>query len=97
LVFYVDVVFAMSDQDQTTLLTEIRDLQRRQLEFTQQTLKNQETALANQQKAIDRQVTNQEILIKTRKWTRILLGLLVLAAFLYLLQPLIFILLARSR
>jgi hypothetical protein len=87
----------MSDQEQTALLTEIRDLQRQQLELTQLTLKNQETALANQQKAIDRQLTNQEILIKARKWTRILLGLLVLAAFLYLLQPLIFILLARSR
>jgi hypothetical protein len=91
----VDVVSAMSDQEQSALLTEIRDLQRRQLELTQQTLKNQETALANQQKAIDRQLANQEILIKARKWTRILLGLLVLAAFLYLLQPLIFILLAR--
>jgi len=97
LVFYVDVVSAMSDQEQTALLTEIRDLQRQQLELTQQTLKNQETALANQQKAIDRQLANQEILIKARKWTRILLGLLVLAAFLYLLQPLIFILLARAR
>lgn len=89
--------FAMSDQEQSALLTEIRDLQRRQLELTQQTLKNQETALANQQKAIDRQLANQEILIRARKWTRILLGLLVLAAFLYLLQPLVFILLARSR
>jgi len=87
----------MSDQEQSALLTEIRDLQRRQLELTQQTLKNQETALANQQKAIDRQLANQEILIRARKWTRILLGLLVLAAFLYLLQPLVFILLARSR
>jgi hypothetical protein len=91
------VVSAVSDQEQTALLTEIRDLQRQQLELTQQTLKNQETALANQQKAIDRQLANQEILIKARKWTRILLGLLVLAAFLYLLQPLIFILLARAR
>jgi hypothetical protein len=87
----------MSDQEQTALLTEIRDLQRRQLELTQQTLKNQETALANQQTAIDRQLANQEILIKARKWTRILLGLLVLAAFLYLLQPLMFILLQRDR
>jgi len=93
----VHVVSAVSDQEQTALLTEIRDLQRQQLELTQQTLKNQETALANQQKAIDRQLANQEILIKARKWTRILLGLLVLAAFLYLLQPLIFILLARAR
>jgi hypothetical protein len=91
------MVFAMSDQEQTALLTEIRDLQRQQIELAQQSLKNQETALANQQKAIDRQLANQEILVKARKWTRILLGLLVLAAFLYLLQPLIFILLARSR
>jgi hypothetical protein len=91
------MVLAMNDQEQTALLTEIRDLQRQQLELAQQSLKNQETALANQQKAIDRQLANQEILIKARKWTRILLGLLVLAAFLYLLQPLIFILLARSR
>jgi hypothetical protein len=28
----------MSDQDETTFLTEIRDLQRRQIELTQQTL-----------------------------------------------------------
>jgi hypothetical protein len=97
LVFCVDAFSAMSDQEQSALLTEIRDLQRRQLELTQQTLKNQETALANQQKAIDRQLANQEVLIKARKWTRILLGLLVVAAFLYLLQQLIFILLARSR
>jgi hypothetical protein len=87
----------LSDQEQTALLTEIRDLQRQQLEFAQQTLKNQETALANQQKAIDSQLTNQQILIRARKWTRILLGLLVVAAFLYLLQPFIFILLARLR
>jgi hypothetical protein len=54
-------------------------------------------ALANQQKAIDRQITNQEILIKARKWTRVLLGLLVVAAFVYLLQPLMFIWWAHSR
>jgi hypothetical protein len=91
------MVFAMSDQEQTALLTEIRDLQRQQLELTRQTLKNQETALANQTKAIDQQLTNQKILIKARKWTRILLALLAVAAFLYLLQPLMFIWLARSR
>jgi len=87
----------VNDQDDIELLTEIRDLLRQQVEFTQQTLKNQETALANQQKAIDRQITNQEILIKARKWTRILLGLLVVAAFVYLLQPLMFIWWAHSR
>jgi hypothetical protein len=87
----------VSDQDDIELLTEIRDLLRQQVEFTQQTLKNQETALANQQKAIDRQITNQEILIKARKWTRILLGLLVVAAFVYLLQPPMFIWWAHSR
>lgn len=87
----------MSDPNDIELLTEIRDLLRQQVEFTQQTLKNQETALANQQKAIDRQITNQEILIKARKWTRILLGLLVVAAFVYLLQPLMFIWWAHSR
>ena len=86
----------MNDSEQTILLTEIRDLLRRQVELTEQTIKNQETALSNQQKAIDRQISNQEILIKARKWTRILLGLLVVAAFLYLLQPLLFLLLARS-
>ena len=87
----------MSDQEQSALLTEIRDLQRQQLEFAQQSLKNQEAALANQQRAIDSQLANQQILIKIRKWTRVLLALLVVAAFLYLLQPLIFIILARSR
>jgi hypothetical protein len=87
----------VNDSEQILLLTEIRDLQRQQVELTQQTIKNQETALSNQQKAIDRQISNQEILIKARKWTRILLGLLVVAAFLYLLQPLIFLLLAHSR
>jgi hypothetical protein len=79
----------MSDQEQITLLTEIRDLQRQNVDLAQQVLNNQAQSLANQQRAIDRQVTNQEILIKTRKWTRILLGLLLLAAFLYLLQPLL--------
>jgi hypothetical protein len=88
---------AVNDSERTILLTEIRDLQRRQVELTEQTIKNQETALSNQQKAIDRQISNQEILIKARKWTRILLGLLVVAAFLYLLQPLLFLLLAHSR
>jgi hypothetical protein len=87
----------VSDSEQTALLTEVRDLQRRQVELMEQSIKNQETALSNQQKAIDRQISNQEILIKARKWTRILLGLLVVAAFLYLLQPLIFLLVARSR
>jgi hypothetical protein len=87
----------VNDSEQILLLTEIRDLQRQQVELTQQTIKNQETALSNQQKAIDRQISNQEILIKARKWTRILLGLLVVAVFLYLLQPLIFLLLAHSR
>jgi hypothetical protein len=87
----------VSDSEQTALLTEVRDLQRRQVDLMEQSIKNQETALSNQQKAIDRQISNQEILIKARKWTRILLGLLVVAAFLYLLQPLIFLLVARSR
>jgi len=88
---------AVNDSEQIVLLTEIRDLQRQQVELTQQTIENQETALSNQQKAIDRQISNQEILIKARRWTRILLALLVVAAFLYLLQPLIFLLLAHSR
>jgi uncharacterized protein YjcR len=86
----------VNDSEQRGLLTEIRDLQRRQVELMEQSIKNQETALSNQQKAIDRQLTNQEILIKARKWTRILLGLLVVAVFLYLLQPLLFLLWARS-
>jgi hypothetical protein len=81
----------MSDQEQTALLTEIRDLLRQQAEFAQQTLRNQETALANQKRQMDRQITNQEILLKARRWTRILLGLLVAAAFLYLLQPLMWL------
>jgi hypothetical protein len=87
----------VSESEQLLLLTEIRDLQRRQVELTEQTIKNQETALSNQQKAIERQISNQEILIKARKWTRILLGLLVVAAFLYLLQPVVFLILAHSR
>lgn len=87
----------MSDSEQMTLLIEIRDLQRRQVDLMEQTIKNQQTALSNQLKAIDRQISNQEILIKARKWTRILLALLVVAAFLYLLQPLAFLFLARSR
>jgi hypothetical protein len=87
----------MSDEELRALLSEIRDLQRQQLELAQQSLKNQSQALENQQRAIDRQATNQEILIRGRKWTRILLGALAVAAFLYLLQPLILIWLARSR
>jgi hypothetical protein len=87
----------MNDSEQMALLTEIRDLQRRQVALTEQTIKNQETALSNQQKAIDRQISNQEILIKARKWTRILLGLLVVAVFLYLLLPWVFLLLAHLR
>jgi hypothetical protein len=87
----------MNDSEQMALLTEIRDLQRRQVALTEQTIKNQETALSNQQKAIDRQISNQEILIKARKWTRILLGLLMVAVFLYLLLPWVFLLLAHLR
>ena len=87
----------MSNSEDIALLTEIRNLLRQQLDFAQQTLKNQEVALANQQKAMDRQITNQEILLKARKWSRILLGLLVAAAFLYLLQPLMLIWLAHLR
>jgi hypothetical protein len=85
------------DPQQTALLTEIRGLQRQQIELTQQTLKNQETALANQQKAIDKQITNQQILIRGRKWTRILLAVLAAGVFLYLLQPILFLWYARPR
>ena len=85
----------MTDQEQTALLTEIRDLQRQQVELAQEALKNQNLALANQKQSLDRQVTNRDILVKSRKWTRILLGLLVIAAFLYLLQPLILFLTVR--
>ena len=77
----------MSEQDHMLLLTEIRDLARQQLELRQQSLKNQALALENQQRAISRQVTNQEILIRGRKWTGILLGSLTIVALLYLLQP----------
>src|ERR1700684_4120276 len=87
----------MSEQDQIALLTEIRDLQRRQLELTQQSLSNQALSLANQNQVLQQQVTNREILVKSRKWTRILLGLLVLAAFLYLSQPLLLIWLTQQR
>jgi hypothetical protein len=85
------------DAEQTALLTEIRDLQRQQIELAQQTLKNQEAALANQQKAIDKQITNQQILIQGRKWTRILLALLVAGVFIYLIQPILFLWYARPR
>jgi hypothetical protein len=85
----------VSDSEHLLLLTELRDLQRRQVQLAEQTIKNQETALSNQQKAIDRQISNQEILIKARKWTRILLGLLVVAAFLYLLEPILLLLFAH--
>ena len=87
----------MSDSEQIPLLTEIRDLQMRQVDLMEQTIKNQQTALGNQQQAIDRQISNQEILIKARKWTRILLALLVVAAFLYLLQPILFLIFAHRR
>jgi hypothetical protein len=87
----------MSDQEQTTLLAEIRDLQRQQIDLAQQTLKNQEQALANQKQAIDRQVSNQEILIKSRKWVRILLGLLLAGMLIYLLQPLLILWIGRPR
>ncbi len=82
----------MSEQDQTLLLTEIRDLARQQLELAQQSIQNQARALEIQQQAISRQVTNQELLIKSRKWTRILLGSLIVVALLYLLQPAIVLL-----
>jgi|HubBroStandDraft_1064217.scaffolds.fasta_scaffold13076_3 hypothetical protein len=77
----------MSEQDHVLLLTEIRDLARQQLELTKQSLQNQARALENQQQAVSRQITNQEVLIKARKWTRILLGSLLIVALLYLLQP----------
>jgi hypothetical protein len=52
----------MSEQDHMLLLTEIRDLARQQLELAQQSVKNQALALENQQQAISRQITNQEVL-----------------------------------
>jgi len=82
----------VSEQDQTLLLTEIRDLARQQLELAQQSIQNQARALEIQQQAISRQVTNQELLIKSRTWTRILLGSLIIVALLYLLQPAIMLL-----
>jgi hypothetical protein len=87
----------MSDQELTTLLTDIRDLQRRQAELTEQQLKNQAQALANQEQSLSRQLSNQQILIKGRQWTRILLGLLAAGVFLHLLQPLLFFWLAWPR
>jgi len=42
----------VNDPEQILLLTEIRDLQRQLVELTQQTIKNQETALGNQQQAM---------------------------------------------
>ena len=93
----------MDDQEHTALLTEIRDLQRRQIEFAERTLehqerslKNQELSLANQQRAIDKQLTNQQVLIKARRWSQILLAVLIAGVFLYLLQPLLFLFFARA-
>jgi hypothetical protein len=77
----------MSEPDHMLLLTEIRDLARQQLELTQQSVQNQARALEIQQQAISRQITNQQALISARKWTRILLGALIIVAVLYLLQP----------
>jgi hypothetical protein len=92
----------MSDPEQIALLTEIRDLQRRQIEFAERTiahqeqsLKNQELSLANQQRAIDKQLTNQQGLIKARRWSQILLAVAIAGVFLYLLQPLLFLFFAR--
>jgi len=42
-------------------------------------------------------MTNQQILIQARIWTRILLALLVAGVFIYLIQPILFLWYARPR
>jgi hypothetical protein len=79
----------------TRMIREIRDLQRQQVELAQQALANQSTVLANQKDVMERQVRAREILVKSLRWTQIVLGLLVLAVFIHFLQPLLIFSLMR--
>ena len=86
----------MTDDETTAVLREIRDLQKQQVELQQKSLANQELALSNQAAAIARQEENRKILATSRKWGRILLWVILALIAFYLLQPFIFLGVARG-
>lgn len=57
----------MNDDAIIPLLTEIRDLQRQQLELARQTLNNQQQALANQSQAITNQQASAQRAVESQK------------------------------
>lgn len=85
------------------LLTEIRDLQHQQVETLNQTLVNQaqmmerqQAAVKRQEEQIQRQADQQVILARARRWTRIAVWVAIALLFLWILQPWLFFLSARS-
>jgi len=87
----------MSDTEIIALLTEIRDLQRQQLELMHQSIANQTQSLATQQAAVARQQEQVAILAKSRRWLRIFLWTVLAVVVLYWVQPMLFLWLMRNR
>lgn len=93
----------MNDDAVIALLTEIRDLQRQQVEALNQTLANQAQMLATQQtvmkrqeEQIQRQTDQQAINYRARRWTRIAIWVAIALLFAWIMQPWLFLLSARS-
>ena len=92
----------MSEEAGIALLTEIRDLQRQQLEALNQTLTNQAQMLAAQQvvmkrqeEQMQRQADQQTANARVRYWTRMTVWVGLALLFLWVLQPWLFFLSAR--
>ncbi len=93
----------MTEETRIALLTEIRDLQRQQLDAMHQTLANQAQMLSAQQlvmkrqeEQIQRQADQQAINARVRRWTRIAVWVGIALLFLWVSQPWLFFLFARS-
>lgn len=93
----------MNEDVMTALLTEIRDLQRQQLEALQQTVTNQtvmmatqQTVLKRQEEQIQRQTDQRELNARVRRWSRVAVWVALALAFVWILQPWLFFLVAGS-
>ena len=84
----------MADEAVVSLLQEIRDLQKQQVEHSKITLANQQLALANQQQSIERQ---KQIMGRSKAVWIILLLFIGGAVFLSVFFPLLSMLLRFTR
>jgi hypothetical protein len=79
----------VQDDDAASVLKEIRDLQKEQLELIRSSVAAQQQAIANQAAAIARQQEHRRVIDRSRRWTLILLGAVLALFIVYVLQPLV--------